>query len=63
MNFSRIFTAGALLASVLVLGTEPGWAGFPTPAPLVGVTGPVGIAVAAVAYGGYLLARQYRKRR
>jgi hypothetical protein len=63
MTFSRIFTVGAMLASALVLSAGPGWAGVPVPAPLVGVTGPIGIAVAAIAYGGYLLAKQYRNRR
>ena len=63
MTFSRVFTVGAMLVSTLILSTESGWAGLPVPAPLVGVTGPIGIAAAAIAYGGYLLVRQYRKRR
>jgi hypothetical protein len=63
MTFSRIFTVGAMLASALLLSTGPSWAGLPVPAPLVGVTGPVGIAVAGIAYGGYLLAKRYRNRR
>jgi hypothetical protein len=56
-------TLGTMLASALLLSTGPSWAGMPVPAPLVGVTGPVGIAVAGIAYGGYLLAKRYRNRR
>ncbi len=59
---SRIVVAGLGLASVLLLGIEPSWAGFPVPAPLVGVTGPVGIVAAGLAYGGYLLFKRYRNR-
>jgi hypothetical protein len=62
-TYSRIFTLGATLASVLLLCTGPSWAGMPVPVPLVGVTGPVGIAAAGIAYGGYLLAKRYRNRR
>ena len=59
---SRIVTVGSGLASVLLLGTVPVWAGLPVPAPLAGVTGPVGIIAAGVAYGGYWLFRRYRDR-
>ena len=58
----RILTAGAGLASLIVLGSGPSSAGAPVPAPLVGVTGPVGIVAAGVAYGGYLLFKRYRNR-
>jgi hypothetical protein len=57
---SRIVAAGAGLAAVLLLGAEPSLAGIGAPAPLVGVTGPVGIVAAGVAYGGYWLFRRYR---
>jgi hypothetical protein len=53
---------GGLLISALLLSAGPGWAGFPVPAPLVGVTGLYGIAAAGIAYGGYLLFRRYRNR-
>jgi hypothetical protein len=62
-TYSRILTLGTMLASALLLSTGPSWAGTPVPAPLVGVTGPVGIAVAGIAYGGYLLVKRYRNRR
>lgn len=59
---SSIVTMGAGLASVVLLGVVPSGAGFPVPAPLVGVSGPVGIVAAGVAYGGYLLFKRYRNR-
>jgi hypothetical protein len=59
---SRIVAMGGVLISALLLSAGPGWAGFPVPAPLIGVTGPVGIVAAGVAYGGYLLFRRYRNR-
>jgi hypothetical protein len=59
---SRIAVAGFSLASVFLLGVEPGWAGMPVPAPIVGLTGPAGIVIVGVAYGGYWLVRRYRSR-
>jgi hypothetical protein len=59
---SRIVAAGSVLAAVLLLGAGAAWAGIGGPAPLVGVTGPVGIVAAGLAYGGYLLFRRYRNR-
>ena len=60
---SRIVAAGRSLgSSVLLLGAGPSLAGIGAPAPLVGVTGPVGIVAAGVAYGGYWLFRRYRNR-
>jgi hypothetical protein len=60
---SRIVAIGAGLASVLLLGVGPSWAGAcAVPAPLIGVTGPYGIVAAGVAYGGYYLFRRYRNR-
>ena len=59
---SRIAAVVAGLASVLLLGAGPSLAGIGAPAPLVGVTGPVGIVAAGVAYGGYWLFRRYRNR-
>ena len=62
MNSASILAVGGMLISALLLSAEPGWAGMPAPAPLVGVTGPYGIAAAGIAYGGYLLFRRYRNR-
>lgn len=59
---SRVAVAGFSLASVFLLGVETGWAGMPVPAPIVGLTGPAGIVIAGVAYGGYWLVRRYRSR-
>ena len=59
---SRIVAVVAGSSSVLLLGAGPSLAGIGAPAPLVGVTGPVGIVAAGVAYGGYLLYRRYRNR-
>jgi hypothetical protein len=56
---SRIVAAGS---AVLLLGAGTAWAGIGGPAPLVGVTGPVGIVAAGLAYGGYFLFRRYRNR-
>lgn len=60
--FLRALGSGGALISALFMSVGPAWAGV-VPAPLVGVTGPVGIVAAAVAYGGYLLFRRYRNRR
>jgi hypothetical protein len=59
---SRIVAMGGVLISALLLSAGPGWAGMPVPAPLVGVTGPYGVAAAGIACGGYLLFRRYRNR-
>jgi hypothetical protein len=49
--------------SVLIISVGPSWAGLPVPAPLAGVTGPVGLLAAGAAYGGYLLFKRFRNRR
>jgi hypothetical protein len=60
---SRIVIAGGAFAALLMLSVGPALAGgLPAPAPLVGVTGPVGIVAAGVAYGGYWLFQRYRNR-
>ena len=59
---SRIAAAGFGLASMALLGADACWAGNPVPTPLVGVTGPAGIVIAGIAYGGYLLFRRFRTR-
>jgi hypothetical protein len=60
--FLRALGPGGVLISALLLSVSPSLAGIGGPAPLVGVTGPVGIVAAGVAYGGYLLFRRYRNR-
>lgn len=60
MMLSLVGCAVALTVTILVASVAPTWAGMPAPAPLVGVTGPVGLLAAAIAYGGYLL---YKRRR
>jgi hypothetical protein len=60
--FLRALGPGGVLISALLLSVSPSLAGIGAPAPLVGVTGPVGIAAAGVAYGGYWLFRRYRNR-
>jgi hypothetical protein len=61
-GFLRACCVGFSGLSVLALGAGPSFAGMPVPAPLVGVTGPVGLLAAGVAYGGYLLFRRLRNR-
>jgi len=47
---------------MLFLTVGPSLAGMPIPAPLIGVTGPVGLVVAGTAYGGYLLFKRFSNR-
>ena len=52
-----------ILASALFMTAGPALAApVPAPAPLVGVTGPIGIVAAAIGYGSYLLVKRYRSR-
>ena len=60
--FLRALGPGGILISALLLSVSPSLAGIGAHAPLIGVTGPVGIVAAGVAYGGYLLFRRYRNR-
>ena len=56
-------SSGLILGlSGLLFSAVPCWAGFPVPAPLIGVTGPVGLLAAGAAYGGYLLFKRFRDR-
>ena len=57
---SRVLTVATLLTAVFG-GVGPALAGG-VPAPLVGVTGPVGIVAAGVGCVGYLLYKRYRDR-
>jgi hypothetical protein len=60
---SRAFCVGLSGLSALILSVGPSWAGVPAvPAPLVGVTGPVGLLAAGAAYGGYLLFKHFQNR-
>jgi hypothetical protein len=58
--FSFAGCSGAFGLAVLVGSVAPAWAGA-APAPLAGAAGPVGLLVAAVGYGGYLLYKRYRR--
>ncbi|MGA8170653.1 MAG: hypothetical protein WB816_07470 [Methylocystis sp.] len=62
---SASLAAGACLSAYALLGVSLAHAGItPGPAPLVGVVGgPVGLAAAGVALGGYLLVKHFRDRR
>jgi hypothetical protein len=62
VGISRICWVGLSGLAALVMSVEPGWAGFPVPAPLIGVTGPLGLVVVGTAYGGYLLFKRFRNR-
>ena len=56
-----VMTLGLAALSVAV-GVTPGLAGVPAPAPLLGAGLP-GVAILAVAGGGYLAVRAFRRRR
>ncbi|MDF1855065.1 hypothetical protein [Pseudooceanicola sp.] len=53
MRNITVLTAGFLTTLV-----TPALAGAPVPLPIAGVTGPVGLAVAAVGYVGYRILRR-----
>jgi hypothetical protein len=61
-TFSRFAGVGITGLSILILTVEPSLAGIPVPAPLIGVTGPVGLVVAGTAYGGYVLFKRFSNR-
>ena len=48
--------------AVLMAGVSQSWAGCAAPAPLIGITGPYGIAAAAIAYGGFLVYKKVKQR-
>jgi hypothetical protein len=56
-------TRGIFIGSLTILAASvaSAWAGAPAPAPLAGVAGPYGLAVAAVGFGGYWLYKRYRR--
>jgi hypothetical protein len=58
--YLRTLGPGGALISALLVSAGPAWAGGGFPAPLVGVTGPFGIVVAAIACGGYFVFKRYR---
>ena len=54
---------GCATVTVLMAGVSPSWAlACVAPAPLIGVTGPYGIAAAAIAYGGFLVYKKLKQR-
>ena len=59
---SPVLTVAGTSIGLLLLGAGPSLAGLGVPAPLIGVTGPVGLVAAGVGYGGYWLYRRYRQR-
>jgi hypothetical protein len=62
-RISRACYVGLSSVSALIISVGPSWAGkVPVPAPLAGVTGPVGLLAAGAAYGGYLLYKRFRNR-
>jgi hypothetical protein len=62
VGFLSACGAGLSVLSLLAISTGSSWAGAPTPAPLIGVTGPFGLLAAGAAYGGYLLFKRYQSR-
>jgi hypothetical protein len=61
-RLAQVVCVGSSGLAVLVVSVTPSWAGLPVPAPVVGVTGPIGLAAAVVAYGGYLLFKRLKHR-
>jgi hypothetical protein len=61
-GFLRACCLGLSAAVTLIVSVGPSAAGVTGPAPLVGVTGPVGLLVAGTAYGGYLLFKHFKNR-
>jgi hypothetical protein len=61
-TFSRFAGVGVAGLSILILSVGPSLAGLPIPAPLIGVTGPVGLVVAGTVFGGYLLFKRFCNR-
>jgi hypothetical protein len=53
---------GSAAIGMLLVSVTPSLAIMPAPAPLIGVTGPYGIAAAAVAYGGFLVYKKLKNR-
>jgi len=62
IGFSRACGVGFPVLAALITGVGPSWAGIPSPAPLVGVTGPFGLLAAGVACCGYLLFKRLKNR-
>ena len=60
-GFSYACCVGLSGFAALILSMTPSWAGFPVPAPMIGVTGPVGLLAAGAAYGGYLLFKRLKR--
>ncbi len=62
VKLSYVCCAGLAGVAIFIGSATPTWAGLPVPTPLVGVTGPVGLVAAGVAFGGYLIFKRLRSR-
>jgi hypothetical protein len=62
-RLERACGVGSAAIGILLVTATASFAGtFATPAPLIGLTGPYGIAAAAVAYGGFLVYKKLKNR-
>ena len=62
-SLKRACGLGSAAIGILLVGVTPSSALVcAAPAPLIGVTGPYGIAAAAVAYGGFLVYKKLKNR-
>jgi hypothetical protein len=61
-GFSYACCVGLSGFAAFILSMTPSWAGLPVPAPMIGVTGPVGLVAAGAACGGYLLFKRLNHR-
>jgi hypothetical protein len=62
-NIAKWSCTGAAALAVLTISTAPGWAiACAAPAPVFGVTGPIGLVIAGAVYGSYLLYNRYQDR-
>jgi hypothetical protein len=62
IGFAYACGVGFSVLAVLAISAGTSWAGTPTPAPLIGATGPFGLLAAGAAYGGYLLYKRLQRR-
>jgi hypothetical protein len=62
-DFPKLSWTGAAALAALTITTAPSWAiACAAPAPVFGVTGPIGLVIAGAVYGGYLLYSRYQDR-
>jgi hypothetical protein len=63
LNVERACSLGSVAIGMLLVGVTPSFAVVcVAPAPLIGLTGPYGIAAAVVAYGGFLVYKKLKNR-